>query len=187
MEDQRTSAQDFESALRTVIQFIGDDPDREGLKETPARVRRAYTELFSGYDTNVDKLFKTFVDGACDEMVILKNLEFFSMCEHHVLPFFGTIHIAYLPNKHVIGLSKLARVVEVYSKRLQIQERMTAQIADCLFERLKPKGVMVVAEAKHFCMIARGVNKQNSVMTTSAIRGKFEDQDVRNEFLKLIK
>jgi GTP cyclohydrolase I len=172
--------------ITRIIQFIGDNPTREGLIETPARVRKSYDELFSGYKKDPKEILKIFNDGACDEMVILKDIEFYSTCEHHMLPFYGSISIGYIPNGKVIGVSKLARLVEIYSRRLQIQERMTSQIADALNSALEPKGVMVVCKAKHLCMIARGIQKQNSEMVTSSITGVFqEDHKAREEFLQL--
>lgn len=170
-----------------ILEYIGENPNREGLKETPQRIVNSWKELFSGYNQDPCNLIKIFEDGVCDEMIILKNIEFYSFCEHHFLPFFGRVDIGYVPNGKVIGVSKLARLTEVFARRLQIQERLTQQIADFLFERLEAKGVMVKIEAVHFCMIARGIQKQNSKMITSAIRGVYEKQGVRQEFLNLIK
>lgn len=173
---------------RALLSFIGENPDREGLLQTPHRVIKSWKELYAGYKQNpTEVLGTTFTDGACKEMVILKNIDFFSTCEHHLLPFFGTVDIGYIPDEKVVGLSKLARLVEVYSRRMQIQEKMTAQIADTLMEVLKPKGVMVKVSAQHLCMLARGVKKANTFMVTSAIRGSFDKQGVREEFLELIK
>jgi len=169
------------------LEYIGENPNREGLKETPKRVIKSWNELFSGYKTDLKSIFKTFEDGACNEMVILKNIQFYSTCEHHLLPFFGKISIGYVPDKKVIGVSKLARLVEIFSRRLQIQEKLVGQIADALNDNLLPKGVMVIGEAQHFCMTARGIQKQDSLMITSAIRGAFEKSEVRNEFLTLVK
>ncbi len=178
----------IESKLKDMIEFIGDDPNREGLKETPKRIVNSWKELFSGYQKNPEDIFKVFEEGACDEMVILKNIDFFSTCEHHWICFSGQISVGYIPDGKVIGVSKLARLVEIYSRRLQIQERMTSQIADTLMEYLQPKGVMVMCKAKHFCMMARGVKKQNTEMITSAVRGSFKNQkETREEFLNLIK
>jgi len=143
-----------------MLELIGEDPNREGLLETPARVVKSWGELYGGYNQKPEAILKTFSEGTCDEMVVLKQIEFYSMCEHHMLPFFGKISVGYIPDKAVVGISKLARLVEVFSRRLQIQERLTGQIADALIEHLKPKGVMVVCEAKHLCMVARGVGKQ---------------------------
>ena len=170
-----------------LLQYIGEDIAREGLLETPSRMRRAYDEIFAGYKQNPKDLFKTFTEGACKELVILKDCEFFSTCEHHFLPFFGKISIGYIPNGKVIGVSKLARLTDCFAKRLQIQERLVAQIADTLVEELNPSGVIVVCEAVHFCMKSRGVKKINASMITSAIRGVFEENPIaRQEFLALI-
>lgn len=174
--------------IKEILDYIGDDSEREGLLETPDRVLKSYDHLFSGYKKNPADVFKMFEDGNCDEMVILKDIEFYSTCEHHFIPFFGKISIGYVPNGKVIGVSKLARLVEVYARRLQVQERLVGQIADDIMKYLEPKGCMVVAEAKHLCMVARGVEKQNSVMITNAVRGNFKNElIVRDEFLKMIK
>jgi GTP cyclohydrolase I len=183
MEDLSANTENIESAIVAIIRYIGDNPSREGLLRTPRRMIRAWAELFSGYTETFTPT--VFEDGACKEMVILKNIEFYSTCEHHFLPFFGKAHIGYIPDGKVIGVSKLARLVDIYSRRLQIQERLTSQIADTLEIILSPKGVIVVLEAQHLCMMARGVAKQNSLMKTSAIRGAFTDIDVRTEFLSL--
>jgi len=169
------------------IKYIGDDPDREGVKETPLRVVKSYKEIFSGYAQNPADIMKTFNGDGYDEMIISKDIEYYSMCEHHMLPFFGKVHIAYIPNGKVIGLSKLSRLVDIYARRLQIQEKMTNQIAEALMTYLKPQGVGVVIEGKHLCMVMRGVQKQNSSMITSSIKGNFEEQKVREEFLNLTK
>lgn len=178
----------MEKEVKNIIEYIGEDPDREGLLETPRRVQRAYDEIFSGYKQDPKDLMKVFKDGSCQEMVILKNCEFYSTCEHHMFPFFGHISIGYIPNGKVIGISKLARLVDCFSKRMQIQERMTSQIADIIMEELDAKGVIVVCEGVHFCMRSRGVKKQDASMITSAVRGVFKDDPVaRQEFLSLIK
>jgi len=169
------------------LAYIGDNPDREGLLETPRRVVKSWERLFGGYKQNPESVLKTFVEGSCDEMVVLKDIEFYSTCEHHFQPFFGTISIGYLPNKRVLGVSKLARLVEIYSRRLQIQEKLSAEIADSLMKYLNPLGVMVVCKARHLCMASRGVEKHNAVMITSAIRGVFKRPEVRAEFLDFIK
>lgn len=177
----------IEENLSRVLEYIGEDTNREGLLETPKRMRRAYDEIFAGYKTDPKDLVKTFVQGTCKEMVILKNAEFYSTCEHHFFPFFGHCSIGYIPRDKVIGVSKLARLLDCYSKRMQIQERMTTQIADFLVEELDALGVYVVCEGVHFCMTSRGVKKQDASMITSAIRGRFiEDAALRNEFLHLI-
>jgi GTP cyclohydrolase I len=184
-------------AVRTIIEWVGEDPDREGLRDTPGRVERSFSELCSGYQlTAEDVLSRKFDvwdgDGVKphDGMVILRDIELYSLCEHHLLPFVGRAHIAYIPGAqgHVVGISKLARLVDVYARRLQIQERLTAQIADAIEKHLKAKGVMVVIEARHFCMLMRGCSKQNSVMTTSELRGLFWDNaSARAETLQLFK
>ena len=174
--------------IKEIIKKIGENPKREGLIETPKRVEKAYEEIFSGYKQNPKDLMKTFTEGTCQEMVILKNCEFYSTCEHHMFPFFGHVSIGYIPNKKVIGISKLARLVDCFSKRMQIQERMTTEIADTIMKELDAKGVYVVCEGVHFCMRSRGVKKQDASMITSAVRGVFtEDFKARQEFLSLIK
>ena len=179
-----------EEATKSVyemIRLIGDDPEREGVEETPKRVVKSWETIYRGYRQKPEDVLTTrFNSENYDEMVVLKNIEFFSTCEHHMLPFFGKAHVAYQPNGSVVGISKLARLVEVFSRRLQIQERLTMQIADSLMNIIEPIGCGVVIEAKHFCMISRGVNKQNSIMETSALRGVFKEPDVKQEFLKLI-
>lgn len=178
----------IEKNVSTLLEEIGEDPQREGLLKTPHRVAEAYEFLTKGYDED----FKKIVNGAIfeekyDEMVIVKDIDFYSMCEHHMLPFYGKVHIAYVPDGKIIGLSKLPRVVDVYARRLQVQERLTQEIADTLDEILQPKGVGVVAEGYHMCMMMRGVQKQNSITTTSAMHGLFkEDARTRAEFLNLI-
>ena len=178
-----------EDAVRTLIAWIGDDPEREGLKGTPKRVIRAYEEFFGGYeDDPVGYLTRTFeeVDGY-DEMVVLRDIRFESHCEHHMLPIIGCAHVAYLPTNRVVGISKLARVVEAYAKRLQIQEKLTAQIANTVSEVLRPQGVGVVVEAAHQCMTMRGVHKPGVTMVTSQMLGKFRsDSRTRREFMSLI-
>jgi GTP cyclohydrolase IA len=186
---RRPSRADAEAAVRTLIEWAGDDPGREGLKGTPGRVTRAFEEYFAGYDTNpVELLQRTFeeTDGY-DEMVVLRDIRFESHCEHHIAPIIGKAHVAYLPQKRVVGISKLARLVEVYAKRLQIQEKMTAQIANTLDEVLQPKGVAVVIEAAHQCMTTRGVHKAGVAMVTSRMLGAFRtDASTRREFLSII-
>lgn len=178
----------LETSFRSVLGLIGEDAGREGLLRTPQRVAKAWRFLTSGYQQDVHKI----VNGAVfrekyNEMVIVKDVDFFSMCEHHLLPFYGKVHVAYIPNGKIIGLSKIPRIVEAFSRRLQVQERMTQQIAETLFDNLEPDGVAVVIEARHLCMMMRGVEKQNSVATTSAMLGSFrEDERTRNEFLNLI-
>ena len=175
--------------IRDLISLMGDDPDREGLKETPSRVFNSYKELFSGYQVDIASLFKTFDFDRADEMIVCRGIEFYSTCEHHLMPFVGVAHVGYIPqNGKVIGLSKLARLVEAFSRRLQLQERMTTQITDTLNEHLKPLGAGCIVRARHFCMCARGVNKQHSEMVTSSMSGVFrESQAVRQEFLDTLK
>ena len=179
-----------EAAVRTLLAWAGDDPDREGLLETPARVVRAYEEFFAGYDADPDAvLAKTFgeVDGY-EEMVVVRDIRLESHCEHHMVPFVGVAHVAYLPRGRVVGLSKLARVVEAYAKRLQVQERLTVQIAEALDRVLAPRGVGVVVEARHECMSCRGVRKPGSATVTSHLLGRFrDDPDTRREFLELVR
>lgn len=186
---KKPSQTEVEAAIKTLILWAGDDPSREGLLETPKRVAKSYREFFSGYEGNpVDILSKTFKEVEdYDEMIVLRDIEFESHCEHHMVPFIGRAHIAYLPNKKVVGISKLARLVDTFSKRLQIQEKMTAQIATTLNEVLQPKGVGVVVEAVHQCMTTRGVHKSGVVMQTSHMLGRFRsDQRTRQEFFDLI-
>ena len=178
----------IEENFKRTLQYIGEDTSREGLQETPKRMRKAYDEIFAGYKTNPQDLVKTFVQGTCKEMVMLKNCEFYSTCEHHFFPFFGHVSIGYIPNDKVIGVSKLARLVDCFSKRMQIQERMTSQIADFLEQELGAKGVIVVCEGVHFCMTSRGIKKQDASMVTSAVRGVFQgNAQARSEFLALLK
>ncbi|MBA3626865.1 MAG: GTP cyclohydrolase I FolE [Chloroflexi bacterium] len=173
-----------ESAVRRILQEIGEDPDREGLRGTPDRVHRMYTELTAGYHVDPERL----VNGAIfdidhSEMVVVREIPFHSLCEHHLLPFFGTAAVAYIPEGRVIGLSKIPRIVEMYARRLQVQERLTQQVADFLMERLAPKGVAVVLEASHLCAVMRGVRKPGTIMTTSAVLGIFRANDkTRAEF-----
>ena len=183
-----SNTEKLEKAVKEILSLIGENPDREGLLQTPRRVAKAWEFLTSGYGQDVEKVLTGAVfTEKYDEMVIVKDIDFFSMCEHHLLPFYGKAHIAYIPTGKIVGLSKIPRLVEVFSRRLQVQERMTQQIADTLFRTLEPDGVAVVIEARHLCMMMRGVEKQNSVATTSAMLGSFRDDErTRNEFLKLI-
>lgn len=174
--------------IKTLLIELGENPKREGLLETPERVARSYSKLYEGYKENPKKLITIFDNEGYDEMVIAKDIEFYSMCEHHMLPFFGKAHVGYVPDKKIIGLSKMPRLVEIFARRLQNQERLTKQIADTLSDILKPKGVGVIIEASHFCMMARGVEKQNSKVTTSSFTGLFlKDSRTRSEFLHLVK
>jgi GTP cyclohydrolase I len=174
-------------AVRSLLRYVGEDPDREGLRETPARVLKSYSELFSGYHQDPADVFKCFEDGACDEMVVLTGVEFVSCCEHHMLPFLGEAHLAYVPDGRIIGVSKLARLLEVYSRRLQVQERLTVQVTAALDEYLRPLGSACVVEASHLCMACRGVRKQRSRMITSSLTGAFREAAVRQEFFQLIR
>lgn len=180
------------SSVRDIIIDIGEDINREGLRETPSRVARAYDTLFAGYEMDVKDQFTSFSSDGCDELVLLKDIEFYSTCEHHMLPFFGKAHIAYLPGKKVIGVSKLARILDVYSRRMQIQERIGQEVVTALMKNLDCKAAACIIEAQHFCMMARGVQKQNSVMVTSALTGVFKEQSqgglaARAELMSLIK
>jgi GTP cyclohydrolase I len=185
MVDTRAS---LEEAVRTLLAEIGEDPSREGLAGTPERVRRMYDELTAGYHVDPDAL----LNGACfnvdyDEMVVVRGIEFFSLCEHHLLPFIGHAHVGYLPSGRVVGLSKIPRIVDMFAKRLQLQERLTVQVADFLMERLEPKGVACVVEATHLCTMMRGVKKQEATMVTSSMTGTFRrDARTRAEFMGLI-
>ena len=174
--------------IRSILTQMGEDPTRGGLVQTPRRVDRALRFLTSGYRMNAEEVLNgALFDVAYDEMVIVKDIELFSLCEHHLLPFFGKCHVAYIPNGRVIGLSKIQRLVDMYARRLQVQERLTMQIAETIDLKVKPSGVAVVIEAQHLCMIMRGVEKQNSIAVTSSMFGVFkENQNTRNEFLNLI-
>ena len=175
----------IESSVRAMLTAFGEDPDREGLVNTPKRVARMYPELLSGYRTDVDKLVNNAIFNVTyDDMVIVRDIEFFSLCEHHMLPFMGRAHVAYIPNGQVIGLSKIPRIVDMYARRLQVQERMTRQIADFLMDLLKPQGVAVVVEGLHLCAMMRGVKKHDARMTTSSMLGSFRKSiNTRQEFL----
>jgi GTP cyclohydrolase I len=186
---KRPSAEEAEAAVRTLIRWAGDDPDREGLLDTPGRVVRSYRELFAGYDVEPRAyLERTFEEvGGYDELVILKDIRFVSFCEHHMLPVIGKAHVGYLPNNRVVGISKLARVVNGFARRLQIQEKMTAEIANAIHDILHPKGVGVVVEASHSCMTMRGVNSPGSSLITSHLVGAVrDDHRTRQEFLRLV-
>jgi GTP cyclohydrolase I len=174
--------------VKTLLTEIGEDPEREGLLSTPTRVAKAYEFLTRGYQEDIDEVLNGAIfNEKYDEMVLVKNIDFYSLCEHHLLPFYGKVHVAYIPNGKIVGLSKIPRIVEVFARRLQVQERMTQQIADTIAKYLQPIGVAVVAEAFHMCMMMRGVEKQNSSATTSAMHGVFQDDArTRMEFLDLI-
>ncbi len=178
----------MEKAIREILKHIGEDPEREGLLDTPKRVKKAYEFLTKGYSIDVkDILNGALFEEKYNDMVIVKNIDFFSLCEHHMLPFYGKCHIAYIPKGKIVGLSKIPRIVDVFSRRLQVQERLTSQIADTIEEILQPQGVAVVMKAKHLCMIMRGVEKQNADVTTSTMHGVFgKERATRNEFIHLI-
>ncbi|MBA7673447.1 GTP cyclohydrolase 1 [subsurface metagenome] len=179
----------IEAAVASIIKAIGEDPKREGLVETPARVAEMYAELFMGLDMDPKEELAVVYEAGHREMVVVKDVPFYSMCEHHLLPFYGTAHVGYIPdvNGRIVGLSKLARVVEIIARRPQIQERMTTEIADTIMDGLKPAGVAVVVQAEHLCMVMRGIKKPGSTITTSAIRGAFRTHpDTRAEFFSLI-
>ncbi|MFT4830376.1 MAG: GTP cyclohydrolase I [Psychroserpens sp.] len=178
---------EVEDGYSRIIEEIGEDVSREGLLKTPERAAKAMLFLTQGYKQDAEEILKgAMFKEDYDDMVIIRDIELYSLCEHHMLPFFGKAHIAYIPNGHIVGLSKIPRVVDVFARRLQVQERLTHDILECINNTLKPKGVAVVIEASHMCMMMRGVQKQNSVTTTSGFRGQFEKQETRNEFLNLI-
>ena len=177
----------IENDFKDILKYIGENPEREGLKDTPKRIIKSFGDLYSGYNQDVKNILTVFEDDNCDEMILLKNIEIYSMCEHHMLPFFGKAHVAYLPDRKIIGISKLARIVEVFSRRLQIQERIGQQVTSALMEYLMPKGAACIIEAQHFCMMARGIQKQNSVMITSSMVGEFrKNWSLKEELLKLV-
>jgi len=177
----------MKNLIYKILQEMGEDPKRNGLRGTPLRVEKAYKFLTSGYKQDVDSVINNALfDVKYDEMVVVTDIDFFSLCEHHLLPFFGKCHVAYLPDKKVIGLSKIARLVELFSRRLQVQERLTTQIAQTIFEKISPFGVGVIIEAQHMCMLMRGVEKQNSRALTSSMLGSFQRTETRMEFLDLV-
>ena len=182
----REGLDELAAHYRKVLTLLGENPEREGLEKTPMRVAKAMQVLTRGYTQDPHKvLTDALFEEKYNQMVIVKDIDFFSMCEHHMLPFYGKAHVAYIPNGHITGLSKIARVVDIYAHRLQVQERLTEQVMQCINDTLKPQGVMVVVEAKHMCMQMRGVEKQNSITTTSAYSGVFESSKTRNEFMDL--
>jgi GTP cyclohydrolase I len=186
---RQASAEEAEEAVRVLLRWIGEDPDRKGLRRTPARVLKSYGDWFAGYDEDPAELLgSSFPDAeGYDDMVALVNIDFESHCEHHIAPFIGKAHVAYIPNQRVVGVSKLVRVVNAYAKRLQVQEKLTRQIAECIDSVLKPKGVAVIMEAQHECMTTRGVYKNNIKMVTNVMLGDFRDDDrARSEFLKMV-
>jgi len=179
--------EDLMNRFEFILEGVGEDPNREGLIKTPERAAKAIQFLTHGYSLDAEKVLKSAMfKEEYSEMVIVKDIELYSLCEHHMLPFFGKAHIAYIPNGHIVGLSKIPRVVDAFARRLQVQERLTDQVLNCINDVLKPKGVGVVIEASHMCMMMRGVQKQNSVTTTSAFKGQFMKQETRSEFLNLI-
>jgi GTP cyclohydrolase I len=189
VETPSVTSASFEDLVREILVRLGEDPQREGLVRTPNRVHRAYEFLTKGYQEDPDAMLKkALFTVTYDEMVIVKDIEMFSLCEHHMLPFFGKVHVAYIPNGKVVGLSKIPRLIEIFSRRLQIQERLTTQIAETIQKAIEPQGVGVVIEARHLCMMMRGVEKQHSAAVTSSMLGCFrEEQETRTEFLSLIR
>ena len=186
--EYREGLDELAAHYHEVLKLIGEDPEREGLVKTPMRVAKAMQVLTRGYTMDAHKvLTDALFEEKYNQMVIVKDIDFFSMCEHHMLPFYGKAYVAYIPNGYITGLSKIARVVDIFSHRLQVQERLTQQIKDCIQDTLKPMGVMVVVEAKHMCMQMRGVEKQNSITTTSAFSGAFEQAKTREEFMNLLR
>lgn len=184
----REGLDELASHYKQVLTLLGEDPEREGLEKTPMRVAKAMQVLTRGYTQDPHKvLTDALFEEKYNQMVIVKDIDFFSMCEHHMLPFYGKAHVAYIPKGYITGLSKIARVVDIFSHRLQVQERLTEQVMQCINDTLKPQGVMVVIEAKHMCMQMRGVEKQNSITTTSAYSGVFESSKTRNEFMDLLR
>ena len=187
-ENNERIIEGLKANCRSMLELIGEDPEREGLLKTPERVAKAMLSVTSGYAEDPHAILRgAMFKEDYSQMVIVKDIDFYSLCEHHILPFFGKVHVAYIPNHHVTGLSKIARVVDVISHRLQLQERMTLQIKDCIQETLNPLGVMVVIEAQHMCMQMRGVQKQNSITITSDFTGAFESAKTREEFMNLIR
>ena len=183
----REGLDDLASHYKSILELLGEDPSREGLLKTPMRVAKAMQILTRGYTQDAHKvLLDALFEEKYNQRVIVKDIDFFSLCEHHMLPFYGKVHVAYIPNGYITGLSKIARVVDIFSHRLQVQERMTLQIKDCIQETLKPLGVMVVVEAKHMCMQMRGVEKQNAITTTSDFSGAFNQAKTREEFMNLL-
>ena len=187
VRSQESGVEELAAHYHQILTLLGEDPEREGLQKTPMRVAKAMQVLTRGYQMDAHKvLTDALFREDYSQMVIVKDIDFFSLCEHHMLPFYGKAHVAYIPNGYITGLSKIARVVDIYSHRLQVQERMTQQIKDCIQETLKPLGVMVVVEARHMCMQMRGIEKQNAITTTSDFSGAFNQAKTRQEFMNLI-
>ena len=187
-QDFKSTKENIASHIAEILPLLGEDPDREGLIKTPTRVAKAMQYLTSGYQQDPEEILRSALFREnYRQMVIVKDIDLFSLCEHHLLPFFGKAHVAYIPDGYITGLSKIARVVDVFARRLQVQERLTLQIKECIQKTLNPMGVMVVIEAQHMCMQMRGVEKQNSVTTTSDFTGVFKEQKTREEFIALIK
>jgi len=177
----------MQTLLSTILQYIGDNPNREGLQDTPKRVIKSWNELYCGYSQSPESMLTTFAEDTSDQIVVLKDIELYSMCEHHMLPFFGKAHVAYLPDGKIIGISKLARLVDIYARRLQIQERIGDQVTSALMQYLKPKGAACIIEASHMCMRMRGVSKQHSKMMTSSMKGVFlTDTNLESKLLTMI-
>lgn len=185
--EPQANLKDTKHHIIRLLEYIGENPNREGLVETPDRVIKSYNRLYGGYKQKPEEVMKVFKDGACDEMVVLKDITMFSTCEHHMLPFYGTAHIGYIPDKKVIGVSKLARLLDIYARRLQIQERIGQQVTQALMDHLQPHGAACVIKAKHFCMTSRGVEQQTTEMVTSSLTGVFRDKpEARAEFMSII-
>lgn len=188
MSEAEDLFRDQRNSIQHLIVCMGDNPDREGLKDTPKRVVKSWAQLYAGYNQKPEDVLTTFSADGADQIVLLKDIEIYSMCEHHMLPFYGTAHVAYIPGDKIIGISKLARLVDIYARRLQIQERIGEQVTTALMEILNPRGAACIIEASHMCMRMRGVGKQNSVMTTSSLKGAFlDDASAKAELLTLIK
>ena len=186
--EYREGLEELAAHYKSILELLGEDSEREGLQKTPLRVAKAMQILTRGYEQDANKvLTDALFEEKYNQMVIVKDIDFFSLCEHHMLPFYGKVHVAYIPNGYITGLSKIARVVDIYSHRLQVQERLTQQIKDCIQQTLRPLGVMVVIEAKHMCMQMRGVEKQNAITTTSDFSGAFNQAKTREEFMNLLR
>lgn len=186
--DHPAGEESVEDNITRILEYIGEDPNREGLRDTPKRVVKSWKELYAGYNQKEEDFLTVFEADGYDQIVLLDNIEMYSMCEHHMLPFYGKAHVAYIPDGKIVGISKLARIVDMYSRRLQNQERITQQVTDTLMNHLQPKGAACIIEAKHMCMCARGVGKQNSVMKTSSMKGAFiEEHEARAELMNLLK